>query len=204
MAQSNSKLVLATENYDNIIEKIKLSAKAQKRVSRVDDLDDQIVKIFNYIKYFNTLDQDSTLVFPDDPKTLDRIPILKEFSEFILPSSVKLIAGNRRMEELLVYWDSSKVDKSLSYSDYLNVIDTFRGYFKKDASNDIVTLDSLKKELSLSDVLSRLQLDDSVNYDSDPFIPIKLNQDVRILIGTKFMQDSAEKMIEDYCAKIRF
>lgn len=189
----------------NVIEQVYRSALAQKRVSNSSGLSDVIIKLFDYFSYFNSLKPDDTVVTMQSIKTLDEIPVLNEFSGFISPTSVKMIAGNRRLPEIQkpILPTHVKVE-DYSYYEYIQLIDKFRSYFKKDATTDIVSLASLKKEVSLMDVFSNICVVGSVNYDSDPFYPIFLNEWMEVLVGDSFLQDDAEVMIRDYCAKLRF
>lgn len=190
----------------NIRSNLQVSVMAQKKIKVTDkEVKEVTDRLFDYFDYFNSLTEDDTTVFYDSVKMLSQVPVPQEFSEFIIPSSVKLMAGNRRLPELLLRNDKTVYNgKSLSYSDYLNVIDTFRGFFKKSGQEGCITLESLKKEVSLSDIISRIQVVDSVNYDSDPYVPVRVIDSVSVIINAKFLQDNADQMIKDYCAKIRF
>lgn len=181
------------------------SAFAQKRVSNGFGLVEVVVSLFDYFSYFNTLTPDDTVVSMQSIKSLDDIYIPSEFKSFITPTSVKMIAGNRRLPEMLKLQPPThnKV-KDYSYYEYVQLVDKFRSYFKKDGSTDVVTLSSLKKEVSLMDVLSISCISGCVNYDSEPYYPVFLNDWMECVIGSSFLQDDADTMIRDFCAKMRF
>ena len=184
------------------------SAFSQKKVSKTVGMKLIIDELFRYVEYFSLLNQDDTVIkMGSSFKTLDQIPVLNEMKDFIAPASVKLIAGNRRMPCLIDTAKYASNDKdfysSLEFSRYMELMNTFRGYFKKDISDNTVTLSSIKKELALLDVLSiAASVTDNVNYDSDPFYPIYLKLKDDLL--NNFLQDDADVMIKDYCAKLRF
>lgn len=189
----------------SLLKSIYKSALSQKKVSNASGLQETIVKLFDYFRLFNTLSQDDTVICMETVKSLDDIAIPNEFKDFITPTSVKLIAGNRRLPEMLkpTVLVSNLVEK-YSYYEYVQLVDRFRSYFKKDGSSDVCSLASLKKELSLMDVLSISSVSGCVNYDSDPYYPIFLKEFMEYVIGSSFLQDDADAMIKDYCAKLRF
>lgn len=189
----------------DMLKSIYKSALSQKKVSRADELHEVIVRLFDYFTFFNNVSEDDTVVDLGSIKTLDQILIPNEFKEFIYPASVKIVAGNRRMPDLLQLPPNvSNLVTEFRYSDYINLLDKFRSYFKKDANSDMVTLSSIKRSVSLMDVLSIVSVTGKVNYDSDPYYPITLNDVLGQIVGGSFLQDDADIMITDYCARIRF
>lgn len=188
-----------------LISSVCKSALAQKKVSNGAGLVDVIVSLFDYFSYFNTLTPDDTVVSMQSIKSLDDIMIPNEFKSFITPTSVKMIAGNRRLPEMLKLQPATHNRvKDYSYYEYVQLVDKFRSYFKKDGTTDVTSLSSLKKEVSLMDVLSTACISGCVNYDSEPYYPIFLNDWMEYVIGSSFLQDDADAMIRDYCAKMRF
>lgn len=188
-----------------LIEAICKSVYSQKKVSKANNYIETVIKLFDYFSYFNSLTPDDTVVNMQSIKSLDDIIVPKEFEQFIMPSSVKVIAGNRRLPELLQSFPAKHhLVKEYSYHEYIELVDQFRSYFKKDGLADVVTLASIRKEVSLMDVLSIASVSGCVNYDSEPYYPVILTNNMELVIGTSFLQDDADIMIKDFCAKLRF
>jgi hypothetical protein len=93
----------------------------------------------------------------------------------------------------------------VSYDKYINALVTFRGFFKKEGLIDTVSLSSLRKSLSLYDVVSKSCSNERAHYYSDiPFWPIPIKNDVFKLFEDSFLNVELETLKEDFIANLRF
>lgn len=202
------KETVAFVNFDNVannyitrptLEKYYKRAKAQTKrrfIANRDNPEDNEVRnlieaIFGYIVNFNSLDEDTTII---NNHPLSDWPVLNEFKDLILPNSVRWKSGDKSYNDVLVrvthkdFVDTKKgiykkIDVSkLDYLDYLDKLSQFRSLFKKDASSDYVSLESLRVDKSVTDVIDYVVIEDGTSkrchYDTTPFIPvIKLKLD---------------------------
>lgn len=177
--------------------------------------------IFGYIVNFNSLDEDTTII---NNHPLGDWPILNEFKDLILPNSVRWKAGDKAYNDVLVrvthkdYVDvekgiHKKVDVSqLDYLDYLDKLSQFRSLFKKDASSDYVSLESLRVDKSIADVIDYVIVEDEdskrCHYDTTPFVPvIKLKLDNSVysaLFKTWYYSADVDEVADVFISKLFF
>lgn len=177
---------------------------AQKKVKvDVKEIRSTLSNLYDVIKYFNSIDEYTTLVFGG--VDIHDVKILKEFSDFIVPAAVRFDPTDLRSKNLAKR--EGVVSAPFSYVDYVNLCDTFRGYFKKDASTDTVSLSDLKKSQNLTSVIDKAsnQRNDSyvVNYGTQVYYPIRLD-DISILYEDRHFNASESDLMSDYLSYFRF
>lgn len=146
---------------------------------KADDIAKTVELIFEYIRYFNSIQEFDNHVF--DYKTFDMVTVPNEFADFIIPKSVKLEPGVRQSTDVLVREARDK-EFSGSLEGWVDLIVRWRQYFKKDILSDVTSLASIKVDKSITDVLNKSrflakegkEVVEYVRYDSTPFIPITL------------------------------
>jgi hypothetical protein len=187
-------------------EQIALRVLSQKKVKATrEEIDQLISSISNYIDYFNNIREfQKVIMMNNEPVSLDSIPVLNEFREWITPSSVKYVNSDPRCIELLAY--SNQANSPGSMLDYINLCDQFRALFKKDSKTDITYLSDIKVAVSLNDMISKLNMDGQVNFTDAPYIPINLNEPT---LGFKFFRSvyvnsEADFIIESFITKQYF
>lgn len=179
---------------------VEARAKAQKKVTNVNNLVKDIEDILKFIDYINSLDELDLVIW--DNRQLDDIPVLNEFKDFILPSAVRYDALNRRTKDLLERDNSENANPISSYADYINICDRFRSVFKKDGYSDVSMIGSLRKSVNLTDVIARASIDSRVAAQGRPFIPVPL---VNVgLFEDRYFNETASGIIKDYIADMRF
>lgn len=189
-------------------EKFTERALACKRI-RVDETNvkSTVAKIMKAINYFNSLKEHDAVAF-ETSMPLNQIKVLNEFSCLVKPASVRLDPNDRRTNNLLTLENSVM---PFGYNEYLDACITWRGYFKKDISDNIITLDTLRIHKSLMDTLSNVALPSEgepavykVRYDGSPFIPIYLNDLALGLFRKDYFNASDDDVIDDYFATLTF
>jgi hypothetical protein len=183
--------------FEVLVQKLNERAEAQKRVSKYDRTSLEI--ICNFINYVNSLDEDTLRVFDRD---FDDIVIPTELKDLVLPKSVRLIPGDRRTEDILLRPEINS-KPCASYAEYMNAVDQFRGYFKKDSKSDMVTLSSLRVDVSLVEVLDRICSDDKAKVTNQGVYPITVKS-VSQLLTTRFLSDSIDDVIQDWLVAVKF
>jgi hypothetical protein len=185
------------EVIDRIIHRVQSVAKIRYNGDEVGHI---VQRIFQYIDLFNTIKEYDHQLF--DHKELESIDVLKEFSPFIIPRSVKLIVDNRA-RDVLKHTDLADVMKDLSFDDYMDVCNRFRAFMKLDALSNTVKLSELKTNLDLTQHLDKLAF--SVNgdylchdYDDKCYIPYQVNWDVTPLFKPGYFNNSRDDVIERF------
>jgi hypothetical protein len=180
-------------------------AAAQKKISRKPEEVEKVVRrIFDYIKYINGLPEDTTIVLDHQ---LSDWPILNEFRDFIMPNTVRYEAGNRLFSDVLIHSEPYGGDVSqLSYSEYVDLLSEFRNFFKKDASDGKVMLDTLRVDKSFEDVRAvgaccwhKMYC----HYNGDAFIPVPLKC-LNVLVRNTYLNASDVEVVSDYLSRLFF
>lgn len=113
-------------------------------------------RLLNYVDLFNSIDEYSQFILNRDIKDIE---IPTSIAPMIAPKSIRGVVQNIKSRNLVdrKYCYSSaklpdKIDESLSYSDYINVVETISNWFKTDfRSITKVSLYDLRKDLPLFD-----------------------------------------------------
>lgn len=181
---------------------------------RVEDPKKAICKIFSYIIMFNGLAEDTTIL---NNHPLTDWPILNEFKDFICPNSIRWKAGDKSFVDVLSrnfelenhsLTDSLKRN-DIDYNDYLNALSEFRSFFKKDATNDFVSLASLRVDKSIADVSDFIVLSDGrCHYLGEPYLPIlKVTLDdemITSLVQNWYFNADIKEVYQSYLANLFF
>lgn len=183
-----------------IVAKMKDVATAQKKVTKVDEIEKCIKVILGVIDYVNAQDEYFCSIWENHP--LDEINVPNEFKDFVMPSAVRFDALNRRTKDLLVKPNKKEMVLSDSYADYVEACDRFRGFFKRDGFSDMVSLGSLRKAVNLNDVITRASINERVCAQGRPFIPVPLN-DIG-LFEDRYFNEDVKDVISDYITEMRF
>lgn len=183
--------------FEVLVQKLNERAEAQKRVSKYDMTSLNV--ICNFINYVNSLDEDTLRVFDRD---FDDIVIPTELKDLVLPKSVRVIPGDRRTEDVLLR-PETKSAVCTSYAEYINAVDQFRGYFKRDSKSDMTTLSSLRVDVSLVEILDRICLDDRARVTNQGTYPIAVKP-VSQLLTDRFFSDSTNDVIQDWLVTVKF
>jgi hypothetical protein len=180
---------------------------ASKRI-RVDSaiVKETVAKLLQYINVFNAMDEYQDRVLDAN---LDTIKVIGELAPFIEPSSVRLDPNDVKTSNLLVEWE--EVDASdMSVNEFHDLEAEFRKWFKKDASENVETLDHLRVAKSFNDVLPRMAIELEggewwTKFDSAPFIPVPLDASkVGGLFRDMYFSATVEDMIEEYFKPLVF
>lgn len=178
--------------------------KSQKKISVSDvEIIQTMEKFYDIFRYFNSLDEYSTFVFNN--ANINDVKLPKEFEDFIIPAAVRFDPTDLRSKNLVL--KDKEMAAPMSYLEYVNLCDTFRGYFKKDASNDMVSLTDLKKSQTLSSIIDRASnvVNDeySVNYGTQVYYPIRL-QNITLLYEDRHFNATESDLMSDYLSNFRF
>jgi hypothetical protein len=175
----------------------KVIANARIRVQDK-DVPSNVNMIFNYIRYFNSLPEDTTMI---NGHSLSEWKILNEFKDFILPNSVRYESGNRTYIDLMVRDDFKLELPNLNH--YNDLLSKFRNFFKKDTNENYVDLASLRINRSFEEVRHLISAKGAVRYMDNPYIPIAVNDGVRCLFSSHYFNSDDKQIVEDFVAKLQ-
>lgn len=166
-------------------------------------------KIFEMIDEINSTPEFTTILWN---KPISEIMVPKEFESFILPESVRLDPSDLRTNNLLEQLGSISSNDINSYMRWIDYCLIFRSFFKKDCSENMVSLSSLRVPKSFADVLpiatfSNSKNDDNQNAENslrsldEPFIPIRLKHEIRDLFRSDYFNSNVYQQVSDFMAK---
>lgn len=159
-----------------------------------------IGEILDYIEYFNTIGE-------FDVKALDvelnQINVPSELAWLVTERLVRLDPSNYWTKQILIYDVEKQHDKSLAEWNLL--CNHFRRFYKRDAVSDMVTLDSLKKSVSIADVLPRVCCNNKVAYQDKAFVPVDVEaKAVKGLFEPEYFNQSASFVLKRYISELKF
>lgn len=177
--------------------KIRIPEKVIDHDKSISEVDEKVEKIFEYINFFNSLPEDTTII---DCHPIEDWKILNEFKDFIIPNSIRYESGNRTYVDLLC---RSSSDLKPSFNDYSDLISRFRNFFKKDANDQFVTLASLRINRSFEEVRQLLSISGRVRYMDNPYIPIEVNNEIVCLFSDYYFNSDVEQIVQHYVANLQ-
>lgn len=200
-----AKQFIVTDEFIDSLNDRLFSLKKIRIGKKVEEFDAVVSAIVYFIRYFNSLPIDTAMVW-DRP--LSEIPILDEFKDLVMPNSVRYDSGDRRHSDLLVRDNYNDGKPFGDYNRYMNILSTFRNFYKKDASESITYLSALRVDKSLEEVRvkgSCMMGPDSpkVNYSSAPYIPIPLKC-MYVLFENNYYNATDVEIVKDWIANIQF
>lgn len=197
---------LVTTFLDGLMKRLK----SMKKV-REDDkiLSEAISDILNVINRVNQLGMYDSTIPEWDNRSIDEIEIPSEFSQFVLPSSVRMNAGDIRSKELLVKPSESKLSNDLTFFKFNTSVSKLRSVMKRDAKDGLVTIGSLRKAVSLSDVLDRFFIVKKgrifAKLSSDTTLPLELDGNLDCLFEDDYYNTrDLSRIIEDFTNAMMF
>lgn len=194
------KSVNVLPSLDTLVKK----AMAQKKINiKEEDVKRLMCDLLKVVNYFNSIDEYTTMIF--DGTLVADVKVMKEISDFIVPSAVKFDTTDLRAKDLAL---NEGIDKApMSYGDYINLCDEIRGIFKKDATTDMVSLSELKKSVSLVSVIDRVSnqvgKEQKVNYGTQIYYPLRLDP-ITFLYEDRHFNALETDLLNDYMANFRF
>lgn len=185
--------------FTDLYETLNDKAWSQKKVTKRDDKDDSLLTILRVIDAINSLKEFEVSLWSN--RSLDEINIPSEFADMILPSAVRFEALNLRTKDVLVK-PTFNMEDLPSYDEYIQACDKFRSRFKKDGFTEMTAVGSLRKAMNLNDVIAKAAINNRVNSQANPFIPIPL--DNVNLFEDRYFNDDYDQIIKDWIIKLRF
>lgn len=155
--------------------------------------------IADAVRKFNTLREDAYEV---DGVPLEKIPILDEFKDFILPNSVRYDSSYRAFPDLLKRNTDLAAGDTYKFNDieYKNACDRLRTYCKSDMKSRVSTLADVRVNKSLSDVFPYIVHDGLVRMTEHGFVPIELKGIQGLVDGGYWLGSEVANCIKDYMA----
>lgn len=171
-----------------------LSASSLKITDGGKQLKESIEVIFNGIEAFNALAKDEKWL---NGNNIHSIKIVKEFQDFIYPNSIMLDVSSSKSQDLLhrsgssIKFDITKFNDAQMY---------FMHNFKKyDFDNETISLQDLKKNVNIFDVIDRVYLHNkkgnSIHLEDTGFIPYPINIDVSKFYKAFYLNATDEEAI---------
>lgn len=167
-------------NSETFIENLFNMADGARTVSRAKITLQEFHKLFEYLAIFNRCHEKQTRVLG---VPMDSIQVINELSPFIDPSAVKFDVGNLASKNLLGDRDEFyHLEECDGYSvyEFTQLQMKFRGNFRKDMTDNTSTLSSLRSEINLWDIISRIPNADGDIVHCDPLkdLPMFVRFDV--------------------------
>lgn len=133
--------------------------------------------VFDYILGFNRMGETDTFcTFLNRPT--NQIEIMEEFKDFVSPASIRLSPDVWFTQDLVERYQPG-VMKFMRYDEFINAQANIRRIFKSDLNSRMVTLESLRKKVSLADALPKVSIKGKVqDSDGRGFVPYYLSTDV--------------------------
>lgn len=208
-------------NESKFVGNFKQRIEATKRVSKANDLEETLERIYYTLQYFNTLPE-FTMTLGSRP--LSEIVIADEWKDFIIPESVRLDPTDLKTNNLVVR--PSKEDLNVSaekeiLSDYIDnlkkgftpeIYYTFindqlrvRSYFKTDLTNNTTNLATLRANKCLMDIIPIMAVKDGDGFKcrslDEPYIPVELCSSLNCLFRSDYYNVEMDNMFYDYMSK---
>lgn len=184
-----------TINVDKVVDRIMATKKV--KISK-NEVKETVEKYAAYVEYFNSLKELIEVVWDNVP--LERVQVLNELKDFVMPCAIRYDVTDRKTKDLLVRGTAAEYG---SYEDFVNVTDTIRGYFKADASSNVTSLSALKKAVNLNDIISRCCVDGKVAYYGAPFVPVHI-EGIKSLFESRYFNSTIKEVMSDYYSNLRF
>lgn len=146
---------------------------------------------------------ENTFIIAERP--ISEFVIPSEFKDFVLPNAVRYDVGDRRAIDILVRPEIDGLSE-IDYNKYVNAITLLRGIQKKTWNEDLLTLDSLRKDVTFEEIrhkvavkliLPNKKTEIKVNYDGTPFIPIGVKYGFGFY-GDNYWNATVEEVCKDY------
>lgn len=188
---------------------------------------DAVKNIITFIHCINNLDEAKTST-PDGTQ-LSNIMIPAEMKDIVEPSAIRVYPGDRRCEDLRLRDDFKPCVFSTSVEtvkdeengeevrkevekfkvcdlDTLRIhilddISILRNSQKKNGSEDLVSIESCRKEVSLMDVLPRVSKEGLVTQEGNYFIPLSI-KGCQGLFTDRFYTQDADFTIKEYVRSV--
>lgn len=188
--------------YTEIINKLIKRADAQKKIRvEIKELREVLEGIFKYIQYFNSLDEYQVMVFN---RPMSEINIIKELSHFINPASVRIDSSDKGWKDLLLRDDKLAGESELSLHEFYDYQMRFRGFFKRNFNDDVVSLSELRRHVNLVDILPKVSTNNKVWYTGNAYIPVKVSDDVFKLDRNIHFTVDAIDVVSDFISTLSF
>lgn len=188
-------------------EKFKERVLATKKINLRDEsvVTKTLEEIYDVLSMFNSMPEFTTSI---EGRMLSEIVIANEWKDFILPEAVRLDPTDLKTANLL---DKKEGKRKFGPEDYLKFINNqlrFRSWFKRDLSDGVTNLATLRSAKSLYDVIPVMMVniegENMIRSLDDPFIPIKLKSEVGCLFRTDYYNTKLDQIISDYFSKASF
>lgn len=208
---------------ERYLEEFKKMSLVNRKISKGDELPSLVDRIVGSINYFNSFDEFHYSLEDDAHTSFDKIPILNEFKDFVLPRSVRFEPGNLKTKDLLLrpILDDEEGRRSkdaakkvsgkfkFDFYSYMMDIHNFRRHFKKDANSDVAMLDVLKKHISFTEALEHIYVEDAdgnkfVKSGIDAILPYRLKDDFLNLFEDGYFDSSYDTCVINYMHRINW
>ena len=172
--------------------------KATHKVSNQDkEVKEDVECIADAIRRFNALRENAYEV---DGVLLEKIPILDEFKDFLLPNSVRYDSSYRAFPDLLKRNNDLESGDTYKFNlnEYVNACDRLRTNCKSDMKSRVSMLSDIRVNKSLSDVFPYIVHDGFVRMPEHGFVPIALKGISGLLDGGYWLRSEVADCITDY------
>lgn len=158
-------------------------------------------KLFDYVQYFNSLECDEIFL---DGRTTDNVPMIAELRDMIIPNSVRLVAGDRRYDDMLARERVPEGWVEFNYGEWMNTLTIFRGYFKKDLTSNMIYVSDMKVDKCVSDISEVVAVNNMAKFDGVGYIPIWLKDPYPALFNSAVQQTTIFNLLDYYIADLKF
>lgn len=183
-----------------------------KKVSRTDmlDLSKHVAVIERYINEINAMPENCMFI-TEFGRHLNDCLILNMFSDWILPNSVRLNLADLRCVDVLVRpeskgWFITYTDgtsETITYNRVLLAFMEINRIYKKASNEDLVSVGSLVRDVTFSDILSISSIDAMVKYENNPFIPVPIKSECKVFFTNSYFNATEDLVINDWFVNLQ-
>lgn len=194
-----------------VLKKITIRS-GSKQQSEREIVENVVNQILDKIDEINSQNEFATMMWD---KPMSEVIIANEWKDFILPSAVRLDPTDLKTTNLLVRSEVERNGSISDYFDWINLQTKFRSFFKKDLSDGVTNLSTLRVNKSFFDIIPIISVGDDETESSEdnfvgpntvrsidePFIPVKLMPEVRVFFRDDYFNTNVNWILQDYFSK---
>lgn len=188
--------------------KLKVKAESGRRISRPDGINEAVEILTIACINFNSMKENEVIV-PGWNRPINDCVMHDWFKPLLLPNSVRKHVGNMQCIDMLqrpefIGWEYKKVKDGkeeiivIDHNRVVTEIANLNRTQKQDSTAHQVDVSTLRRDVSIDDIIDIAAFDGSVKYNGNPFIPVILDQGLKMMYYDNYFNASVDEVLEDY------
>jgi hypothetical protein len=190
----------------------KVYSQKKIRIQSVEEVSKYLKIIWDMCDYVNGLPEGTSIVCG---RHISDFMLPEEIKDFFIPNSVRVDPSDRRSKDVLIR--AKYKPDAPNYNVYLEAISYIRGIVKRTWNEGLVSLESVRKDVSINDIFSRVAVKDSkflyntesydaveegifANYDGSPYVSIAISNGIDTYTSS-YWNEYNSTIAEDLVAK---